>query len=253
MFIYKITNSKNNKVYIGQTIRPIEQRFRRHISDAMNGILDTHFARAIRKHGPECFSVECIDTATTQEELTEKERYWIDYYRSTESSLGYNETDSVFKCGGNTYRAKTSEEMNEICGRLSESKLGSKNPRAQAVKCLNIQTNVELKFDTVRECAEHFDEATHRFVTTRVNHQTRGLYKGVWAIAYESDEYVYEEHVCRHGKQLRVRNRSTGAEQIFASVRSASQGLGISRPRLYKALNAKDGAIINDLEITVID
>lgn len=27
MFIYKITNLKNNKVYIGQTIRPIEQIF----------------------------------------------------------------------------------------------------------------------------------------------------------------------------------------------------------------------------------
>lgn len=29
MFIYKITNTVNNKVYIGQTIRPIVQRFKR--------------------------------------------------------------------------------------------------------------------------------------------------------------------------------------------------------------------------------
>ena len=41
MWIYKITNIQNNKVYIGQTIRPIEQRFHRHLNDAINNILDT--------------------------------------------------------------------------------------------------------------------------------------------------------------------------------------------------------------------
>ena len=55
MWIYKITNIQNNKVYIGQTIRPIEQRFNRHINDALNNVLDTHFARAIRYYGKENF------------------------------------------------------------------------------------------------------------------------------------------------------------------------------------------------------
>ena len=56
MWIYKITNIQNNKVYIGQTIRPVKDRFNRHINDALNNIIDTHFARAIRKHGKENFS-----------------------------------------------------------------------------------------------------------------------------------------------------------------------------------------------------
>lgn len=253
MFIYKITNSKNNKVYIGQSIRPIEQRFRRHVNDAMHNILDTHFARAIRKYGPGCFSVDCIDTASTQEELTEKERYWINYYHSTESRFGYNETDSVFKCGGNTYMSKSATEMEVICEKLSESKRGQNNPNAQAVKCLNVKTNEELHFDTVRECADHFGESTHRFVTTRVNHKTRGLYKGVWAIAYASDEYAYEEQVHKRGKQLVVRNTSTNDECVYASVRLACKSLGISRPLLSKALRENGAVIINDLEITVID
>lgn len=63
MWIYKITNIQNNKVYIGQTINPIQKRFHRHIRDAMNNILDTHFARAIRKYGPENFIIEQIDSA----------------------------------------------------------------------------------------------------------------------------------------------------------------------------------------------
>ena len=112
MWIYKITNIQNNKVYIGQTIRPIEQRFKRHINDALNNILDTHFARAIRKYGKENFIIEQIDTAQTQEELNQKEQYWIQYYNSVNE--GYNETDAISKCGGNTYQSKTEEEMEVI-------------------------------------------------------------------------------------------------------------------------------------------
>ena len=82
MWIYKITNIQNNKVYIGQTIRPIKDRLNRHINDALHNILDTHFARAIRKYGKESFIIEEIDTASSQEELNQKEQYWIRYYDS---------------------------------------------------------------------------------------------------------------------------------------------------------------------------
>ena len=80
IYIYKITNIQNNKVYIGQTIRPIQERFKRHINDAINNILDTHFARAIRKYGKENFIIEKIDEANNQEELNNKEQYWIRKY-----------------------------------------------------------------------------------------------------------------------------------------------------------------------------
>ena len=116
MWIYKITNIQNNKVYIGQTIRPIEQRFHRHINDAMNNILDTHFARAIRKYGKDSFIIEEIDTAQTQDELNQKEQYWIRYYDAV--NKGYNETDAINKCGGNTYQSKTEEEMKIKCDDL---------------------------------------------------------------------------------------------------------------------------------------
>ena len=101
IFIYKITNNANGKMYIGQTIRPIEQRFNRHVRDAERGVLDTHFARAIRKYGSEHFQIEVIDTAVSQLELNEKERHWIQYFDSV--NMGYNETDALSKCGGNTY------------------------------------------------------------------------------------------------------------------------------------------------------
>ena len=80
MIIYKITNKQNGKMYIGQTINSLEDRWKRHQSDALNNIIDTHFARAIRYYGVDSFIVEIIDTAETQKELTEKEYYWIHQY-----------------------------------------------------------------------------------------------------------------------------------------------------------------------------
>ena len=92
MWIYKISNTENDKVYIGQSKRPVDKRFNRHINDAVNLKLDTHFARAIRKYGADKFNIEIIDSAETQKELNEKERYWIHFYDSIKNR--YNETDA---------------------------------------------------------------------------------------------------------------------------------------------------------------
>ena len=145
MYIYKITNKVNGKVYIGQSIRPIEQRFQRHINDAVNNILDTHFARAIRKYGKENFYIELVETCDNQTELNLREQYWIRKYDSINN--GYNETDATSKCGGNTYMSKTESEMKEISEKISKTKLGSKNPHSRSVKVFNIVTNEEKVFD----------------------------------------------------------------------------------------------------------
>ena len=183
MWIYKITNIQNNKVYIGQSIRPIEQRFKRHINDAINNKLDTHFARAIRKYGKDSFQIEIIDTAQTQEELNQKEQYWINYYNSIEE--GYNETDAISKCGGNTYKSKTQEEMNVIKEKIRQTKIGSKNPMARKIKRTNIKTNQIEIFDTVISCAEACGITNGKTsISTRLNGQIKGPYKNTWIFEY---------------------------------------------------------------------
>ena len=103
MFIYKITCLKNNKIYIGQTTKTIEERFAQHKNAAIKNLLNTHLCNAMKKYGVDNFIIEQIDTANTQEELTEKEYYWINYYETTNPKIGYNETNDKNKCGGNTY------------------------------------------------------------------------------------------------------------------------------------------------------
>jgi group I intron endonuclease len=85
MIIYKITNKLNGKIYVGQTIRSLQERWRCHqCSEAC-----THLHRAIKKYGVENFIVEQIDVATNREELNLKEQYWIEHYNCI-SPNGYN-------------------------------------------------------------------------------------------------------------------------------------------------------------------
>ena len=183
MWIYKITNIQNNKVYIGQTIRPIEQRFHRHLNDALNNILDTHLARAIRKYGKDSFIIEEIDNAQTQDELNQKEQYWIRYYNSVKD--GYNETDAISKCGGNTYQSKTEKEMEVIKEKIRQTKIGAKNPMARKVKRTNILTGEIDYFDTVISCAKACGIQNGKTsITTRLNGQIKSPYKKTWIFEY---------------------------------------------------------------------
>ena len=93
-YIYKITNTKNNKIYIGQTTKTVSERLNKHIQEARceaNGTRPpNYFHSAILKYGEDAFITEEIDTAKDANELNEKEIYWIDYYQATDKSIGYN-------------------------------------------------------------------------------------------------------------------------------------------------------------------
>lgn len=227
MIIYKITNKQNGKMYIGQTINSLQDRWKRHQNDALNNIIDTHFARAIRYYGVDNFIVEIIDTATTQEELTKKEYYWINYYNSTQN--GYNENNDGFKCGGNTYKNKTPEELAQIKEKIRQNKIGGNNPQATGVKCKNINTNEEYHFGSQSEMQTFFNESNHQFCSRRCRKEIKCLYKNEWLIAYEQDDYstdyTIKGQTKRKGTQIKITNLKTNQIYNFNSIRAAKQAL----------------------------
>ena len=91
-FIYKITNLVNDKIYIGQTRQPYEQRFIQHKSHARTGCSNHKVARAFRKYGDENFIVELVEECDLNE-LDAREKYWIAFYQSTKDDYGYNISD----------------------------------------------------------------------------------------------------------------------------------------------------------------
>lgn len=88
--IYKITNLINNKVYIGQTIKSIKERWWGHCSHRGNKAeMNMRIKKAIREYGKENFIIEELETCQAVD-LNEREKYWISYYNSYEE--GYNST-----------------------------------------------------------------------------------------------------------------------------------------------------------------
>lgn len=85
--IYRAKNLVNNKSYIGQTIHSLAKRKLNHYSDSSSCV---YFHRALKKYKEEDWEWTIIDTAESQAELDQKERYWIEYYHSF--GEGYNLT-----------------------------------------------------------------------------------------------------------------------------------------------------------------
>lgn len=227
MIIYKITNLINNKVYIGKTVRTIEQRFKRHCYDAKkNPNTKNHFHRALLHYGSENFKIEQIDTAETPKELNEKEQYWINLYQSKE--FGYNMTPGGD--GGNTYAALTASELNEIKIKIGEKNSGSNNGQSKQIKCKSIKTGEEYTFDTITSCLEHFNMKNKGFIQLRVEGSISCPWHNEWLFAYaESDYSKYEifDPSTRKGKKVKL--VKDGQEYLFNSVNKASEFIGTSR------------------------
>lgn len=89
--IYKITNKKDGRCYIGQST-DIGNRWTEHFKAAIGGTLTfqtNKFYQAMATEGPESFTYEILEMCD-RDKLNERERYWIEFYNSKE--LGYNTT-----------------------------------------------------------------------------------------------------------------------------------------------------------------
>lgn len=121
--IYKITNLVNGKVYIGQSTN-IKKRFTKHRNTAFNPNYleyDYPLYRAMRKYGIENFSFEVLEECN-EEELNEKETYYIAKYDSRKN--GYNQDEGGY--GGSHNHKLTSDDISAIILRLKTTRDNTK-------------------------------------------------------------------------------------------------------------------------------
>lgn len=89
-YIYKIVNDINDKIYIGQTQKSLQERFRLHVYDSNKKNADNFpIHKAIRKYGMDKFHIIEVEKCSVAV-LNEREQYWIAYYDSY--NKGYNAT-----------------------------------------------------------------------------------------------------------------------------------------------------------------
>lgn len=228
--IYKITNDVNGKVYIGQTTRTLEARLQSHFDSAKKPELQhIKFYRAINKYGAEHFRIEQIDSAYNQEDLDEKEKYWIQFHNSID--LGYN--TALGGEGGNTYKGIETERLQAIRKKLSESKLGEKNPRAESIKLKSVKTGQELFFGSRAECMRYFNLTGAGGLGVRLQGKVKSLWRDEWLVAYSDNNYEdwqVHDRSTNHGTKV-VLTKGTEIKE-FPSKNKASNFLGIRKVQL---------------------
>jgi hypothetical protein len=96
-YVYKITNNVNEKLYIGQTTKPIKTRMSEHKSNrTRNGYRDSKLYIAMTEIGSENFNIEVIHTVYREskkelrEEMERLEKYYIEKLGTMIN--GYNST-----------------------------------------------------------------------------------------------------------------------------------------------------------------
>lgn len=112
--IYKISNTINNKFYIGQTCNSLQRRFIEHKRAGEKQCIKLHYA--FNKYGRDNFIIETIAICSNQSTADYLESLYIEEYNSIIE--GYNIRD-----GGS--HGKFSKETRL---KMSEARQGSKNP-----------------------------------------------------------------------------------------------------------------------------
>lgn len=146
MFVYKATNKISGKCYIGKTTKSLDERKSQHLK--LSKTKNTHFLNALRSYGESNFTWEIIDTAKTNEELNEKEIYWINQYNSVNN--GYNMIDGGTG-GYNIYAVNANREKRK--GKTWEDIYGkeqSLNLKEKARKRIN-EHNKIFGFDNINK------------------------------------------------------------------------------------------------------
>lgn len=104
--IYKITNKKTGKSYIGQS-NDIERRFKEHQQKGASSRIPLDVA--IQKYGKDAFDYEIIEECSLSQ-LNEKEEYYIWLYDTKNNGYNCNNGGNQQSIGLNNGRAKLSEE-----------------------------------------------------------------------------------------------------------------------------------------------
>lgn len=178
MVIYKITNLINEKIYIGQTTKTIEQRFKEHCKTTSGC---RALKNAIKKYGSNNFSIEIIENCNSLDELNIREEYWIKHYNSL-VPRGYN----LQSGGGNHTVTEETRRLLSIKTRGNNNPFYGKKHSSKTIEHLRkINTGKKQSEETIQKRANkelgelnHFYGKTHTIESRKKISESRKKYTG---------------------------------------------------------------------------
>lgn len=136
--IYKIQNLINNKIYVGSSKSLKRRQYQHFMLLKKNKHGNPYLQHSYNKYGKDSFVFFVLEECL-EEQLIERESYWITYYNSANSKFGYN-IDS-FESG----RRKVSDS--------SKIKMKSSNKTLKSISQYDLNDNFICSFDSIKECS----------------------------------------------------------------------------------------------------
>lgn len=153
-YLYSITDTLNNKVYIGQTIDPT-RRWSYHKTQSKRLKPLQYIHRAMAKYGIDNFQFEVIATCKTQADTDETEKQLIKQYDSRNKEKGYNRAPGgniawesglpshMYSMYGKHHSEKSKEQIRvALTGNAKSSNVRSKMSIAAIRRNTNDSSNV---------------------------------------------------------------------------------------------------------------
>ena len=220
-FIYKITNLINQKIYVGQTTKSIEVRFKSHYQNPSRySLID----KAIKKYGKENFQIELLEEVEN-EKLNDKEIFYIKELKSKSEFNNYNLTDG----GINPPKLK-----NKQLKRIAKS---SSEKRKKTVIRTDLKTGEQKIYNSIKDVElDGFCKQNVGFCCLYPN--KRNILKGYkWEFLDKKNIKSYEGYKRRNIKNnpLTIQNLQTNIEISFYSERDAAKYLNCS-PGLFSMI-----------------
>lgn len=144
MGIYKITNTVNGKVYIGQSVQLSKRLYEHRRVLENNCHSNRHLQNAYNKYG-DVFQIEIIMYCDNEEELDYLERYYISCYNSMNPQKGYNKED-----GGNLNKHLSKETKKK----MSEAQKGKHRSEETKKKISEARKGRPLSEETKKKMSE---------------------------------------------------------------------------------------------------
>lgn len=262
--IYCITNLVNNKLYIGQTHRILQERWDEHLAAGLDITNHRPLYRAMRKYGKENFTISIIEQCL-DDELNEKEKYWIkekQTWIAEHPDKGYNVT-----CGGNNgtkysydyirFLYKEGMTQSEIKDELKcdpwvirqaiaadntisetykqeqrhiAAKRGQKTMMKQVQAIDPVTNEIYKTFNSIAE-ASNFFNINHACISAAIRkgrpHKCRNYY---W-------EYCDKDATARKTVSVISIDVITGQEIIYPSIAAAAKQCNLNTPNIIEAIN----------------
>lgn len=199
-YIYKITNTVNNKVYIGQTCqKDVRKRWYQHKTDCRAG-KPWPLYRAMRKYGIENFTFEVVQECN-KKDLNKLEIYWIKQYNSC--GKGYNATK-----GGSCYNPDIKINKNKL--------------RQKKLRQYSLDGKFIAEFDGLNEAARKTGININRIVAC-CKHRQHQAYGFQWCYVGDENFVVNNLRLRTEFEAQKVIGFDGVKKVVFESAKSAAR------------------------------